>query len=296
MRLVVRPGFAPFVLACLVFGAAAPLSSQDRPLPDQQAFLAEVRKRLQPDEMRQSGYVYKETRRELKLDASGKTTKEEVSVFESYPALPNEFRWKRLIVKDGVPVSQAELDKQDRERQKKVMAYVKKREQNPAKAAAEQAKKGADERREVEQGINDALLVYDFKMLGRETLGGHDTIVFSFTPKKNARPRTRDGRIMQKFAGKAWVSESEYELVRLEAEAQETVSFGLGLLARVHKGSKASFERRKVNGEEWLPASATYQGSARVALVRVLRLGGISEYSEYRKFGVATETTVKPPT
>ena len=83
--------------------------------------------------------------------------------------------------------------------------------------------------------------------------------------------------------------------MRLEAEAQETVSFGLGLLARVHKGSKASFERRKVNGEEWLPASATYQGSARVALVKVLRLGGISEYSDYRKFGVATETTVKTP-
>jgi hypothetical protein len=100
---------------------------------------------------------------------------------------------------------------------------------------------------------------------------------------------------MQKFAGKAWVSESEYELVRLEAEAQETVSFGLGLFARVHKGSKASFERRKVNGEEWLPASASYQGSARVMLLKMMRVGGTSEYSDYRKFGVATETTVKTP-
>ena len=210
MRLVVRPGLASWVLVGLMWGIAAPLSSQERALPDQQAFMAEARKRLQPDEMRQSGYVYKETRHELKLDSSGKTTKEEVSIFESYPALPNEFRWKRLIQKNGVPVSQAELDKQDRERQKKVMAYVKKREENPAKAAAEQAKKAADERREVDQGIDDALIVYDFKMLGRETLAGHDTIVFSFTPKKNAKPRTRDGKIMQKFAGKAWVSESEY--------------------------------------------------------------------------------------
>ena len=63
---------------------------------------------------------------------------------------------------------------------------------------------------------------------------------------------------MRHFAGKAWVSESEYEVVRLEAEAIETASFGLGLLARVHKGSKAAFERRKVNGEQWLPARATY--------------------------------------
>jgi hypothetical protein len=133
-------------------------------------------------------------------------------------------------------------------------------------------------------------------MLGRESIGGHDTIAFSFTPKKTpGRPRTREGRIMQKFAGKAWVSESEYELVRLEAEAQETVSFGLGLFARVHKGSKAAFERRKVGGEEWLPASATYTASARVALVKMMRVGGTSEFSDYRKFTVGTETAVKTP-
>jgi len=296
MRPVVRRGFALPLFLCVLVVLAEPAAGQERPLPDQQSFMAEARKRLQPDEMRQSGFVYKETRRELKLDASGKTTREEVSIFESYPALPNEFRWQRLIQKNGVPVSQAELDKQDRERQKKVMAWVRKREQNPARAAADQAKKGAEERREVEQAINDALLVYDFKMLGRESVGGHDAIVFSFTPKKHARPRTREGKIMQKFAGKSWVSESEYELVRLEAEALQTVSFGLGLFARVHKGSKAAFERRKVDGEEWLPASATYTASARVMMLKVLRVGGISEFSDYRKFAVATETAVKPPT
>lgn len=257
--------------------------------------MAEARKRLQPDEMRQSGYVYLETRRELKLDATGKTTREEVSVFESYPALPNERRWLRLIRKNGAPVPESELAKQDRERQKKVMEYVRDRERNPVKAASEDAKKAAAERRELEQSIDEALRVYDFKMLGRERIGGHDTIVLGFTPKPVSRPQTRDGKIMRHFAGKAWVSESEYELVRLEAEALDTVNFGLGLFARVHKGSKASFERRKVNGEEWLPASVSYQGSARVALFKVLRVGGTSEYSDYRKFGVATETTVKPP-
>ena len=101
--------------------------------------------------------------------------------------------------------------------------------------------------------------------------------------------------MMRHFAGKAWVSESEYELVRLEAEAIETASFGLGLLARVHKGSKAAFERRKVNGEQWLPARATYTGSARVMLVKVMRLGGTLEFSDYRKFSVKTDTKIGKP-
>ena len=101
--------------------------------------------------------------------------------------------------------------------------------------------------------------------------------------------------IMRNFAGRAWVSESEYELVRLDLEAIDTVSFGLGLLARVHKGSHASFQRRKVNDEAWLPAMANYSASARVALVAVMRRGGTSEFSNYKKFDVETSATYKPP-
>jgi hypothetical protein len=66
------------------------------------------------------------------------------------------------------------------------------------------------------------------------------------------------------------------------------------LLARVHKGSRAAFERR-VNGEEWLPARASYTATARVMLLKMLRIGGTSEFSNYRKFTVETETRIGKP-
>ncbi|HTM31172.1 MAG TPA: hypothetical protein VL263_07695 [Vicinamibacterales bacterium] len=280
------------LLLCLVTSTAA----QDRPLPDFNTFMAETRKRLQADDVRQSDYVYLETRHEQKLDETGKTTKETLNVFESYPALPGEFRWQRQTVKDGRPVPPDELAKADRDRQKKVMDYAKRLEREPEKVRAEEQKKRDEERRDTDRAVDDALRVYEIKMLGREIVNGYETIAFSFTPRKNAKPQTREGKIMRHFAGKAWVSESEYEVVRLEAEAIETATFGLGLLARVHKGSKAAFERRKVNGEQWLPARATYTASARVMLVRVLRIGGTSEFSDYRKFSVQTDTKIgKPP-
>ena len=282
-------------LVCLVACLAVPATAQDRPLPDFQTFIREARKRLQPDEARQSGYMYVETRREQKLDASGLATRETVNVFESYPGLPGEARWERLIAKDGVPVTSSELARQDRERQEKVMEYVRKRDRDPDKVRAQEARKRADEQRELDEAVDDALRIYEMRMLGRENVRGHDTIVISFTPRPNAVARTRYGKILRHFAGKAWVSEREYELVRLEGEALDTVSFGLGLLARVHKGSRAMFERRKVNGEEWLPASATYTASARVFLVRRMRVGGVSEFADYRKFTVATETHVAQP-
>ncbi len=284
-----------FICGCLVAVLVVSVGAQDRPLPDYATFMAETRKRLEADDVRQSEYVYVETRREQKLDASGMSTKETLDVFESYPSLPNEARWRRQTVKDGKPVPPDELAQVDRERQKKVLEYAKKLERNPEKVREAEKKKHDEERRDSDRAVDDALRVYDIKMLGREVVNGYATIALSFTPRKDARPQTSEGKIMRHFAGKVWVSESEYEVVRLEAEAIETASFGLGLLARVHKGSKATFERRKVNGEQWLPARATYSASARVLLLKVMRIGGTLEFSDYRKFSVETETKIGKP-
>jgi hypothetical protein len=83
--------------------------------------------------------------------------------------------------------------------------------------------------------------------------------------------------------------------VKLEADAIGTLSFGLGVLARLHKGARLSFLRRKINGEVWLPAVANYSGSARVSLLFTLRRGGSSEYSGYRKYSVDTTSTPAAP-
>ena len=64
--------------------------AQERPLPDQERFLGDVRKGLQTDSSLQSSYIYVETRREQKLDARGRVKQESVKVYESYPGLPGE--------------------------------------------------------------------------------------------------------------------------------------------------------------------------------------------------------------
>lgn len=287
------PAARLIVLASSLLLAASwgPLVAGDRPLPEAGPFLEEVKKRLQTDERLQSGYVYVETRRRLKLDRRGRATKETVEVVESYPGLPGEERWERLVSEDGRPVPAADLEKRDRERRKKAQAYVRRLEEEPAKVRREHLRAREEYAREMTRLVDDLFLVYDVRMTGREAIEGHDAIVFELTPRPSAKPRTRDGKFMKKFTARAWVSESEYELVRVDVEAVDTVSVGLGLLARVHKGTRASFTRRKVNGEVWLPASASYTASARIGLVKVMRVGGTSEFSDYRKFTVGTSTT-----
>ena len=282
---------AAAALLCLV----TPVTAAQRPLPDQQQFLDEVRKRLDTNDQRQSGYMYVDTRRERKLDKAGRTTNESVKVLESYPGLPGEQRWERVLSVDGRAVSAAELEKGDRERRKHVEDYARKAAKDPAAEREKQVRDRAREQRERTESIDDALRIFDIRMLGRETIDGHDTIVFSLTPRPGVKPRTRAGGIMRNVSGRAWMSESEYELVRLDVQAIDTVSFGLGLLARLHKGSQASFQRRKVNGEAWLPATASYTISARLGLVAVFRRAATFEYSNYKKFGVDSSYRVTPP-
>ena len=277
-------------LALLVLATPA---AQDRPLPDQDAFAAQVKRHLATDEERQSGYTFLEKRTEQKLDASGRSKNQSVKVFEIYPGLPGEERYQRLIEEDGRAVPAADLAKRDRSRQKAVEDYARKLSiaSERTKATREQDKA----RREYSAAVDDIFNIYDIRMLRRESLDGHDTIVATLTPIPGAKPLTDDGKIMRHFKARAWISEADYELVRVEIEAIDDLSFGLGLLARVHKGTVATYQRRRVNEEVWLPAEVTWTASARVMLFKQLRLRGLAEFSNYRKFTVDTSTTYASP-
>jgi hypothetical protein len=281
------------VLLALTLVLVAVPHAQERPLPDYATFAEQVRKHLATDEERQSGYTFLERRVEQKVNGAGRVTDQSSKVFEVYPGLGGEDRYRRLIEEDGKPIPAVRLAQQDRERQKTAEAYARSLQRPADRQKDERANQKA--RREYDDAIDDIFRVYDIAMVRREAIGGHDTIFATLTPKPGAKARTDSGRIMQKFRAKAWISESDYELVRAEIEAIDTLSFGMGLLARVHKGTVATYQRRKVNNEVWLPEQVTWTASGRLFLLRRLRLRGISEFSNYRKFTVETSTTVAPP-
>jgi hypothetical protein len=273
------------LLALTMAGAAA----QERPLPDFDAFAARVKNRLATDEERQSGYMFVERRTEERLDASGRPQVDSVKVFEVYPGLPGEDRYRRLIEEDGKPVPPDTLARQDRERRQKVEAYARKSSSDAERQ--QNAQRFERQRQRYRAAVDDLFRLYTMHLVGRESVEGHDTIVGTLTPKAGVKPLTDDGAMMVHFKARAWISESDAELVRVNIEAIDDLSFGWGLLARVHKGAVVTYQRRKVDDETWLPAKVTWTGSARVLLMKQLRRQGMSEFSGYRKFGVDTSTT-----
>ena len=282
----------PATFALLVAFLAAP-RAQERPLPDFDSFAAQVKKHLATDEERQSGYMFMERLTEQRLDGSGKVQHESVKVFEVYPGLPGEDRYRRLMEEDGKPVPAGKLADRDRDRRKEVESYAKRMASTSGRQKETQELE--KDRRHYSDAIDDLFRIYDIQMVRREPIDGHDTIFATLTPKPNVQPKTKDGGIMRHFKARAWISESDYELVRVEIEAIDTLSLGLGLLARVDKGTTATYERRKVNDEAWLPARVTWTAGARVFLLKRLRLRGTADFSGYRKFTVDTSTTYSTP-
>jgi hypothetical protein len=281
------------VLFVLNSGFAAQDSTQN--LPELNSFLKNVRAHLQSDRLLQSQYAYKLKETEIQLDKKGDTKKTEVNEYEVYPSLEEGFTYLRHMSKNGKPLSPEEIEKQDRKHDKKLNERAQEMEREGADERARRLAKEAEEKRK-EDAITDELFqLYDISITGRDFIEGTSTIQLQFKPRKDYEPKSREAKILAKISGRAWFCEEDYELTRVEVELVEDLKFGLGVFARLNKGAKGVFLRRRINGEIWLPAETSFSGSARLMLLKGMRIKTISEFSDYKKFTVGTSVKYSTP-
>ena len=144
------------------------------------------------------------------------------------------------IAANGRPRPAAELEKVDRDRQRQAEALARRLTEEPAKERARQERHPAEQRREFEAIVDDIFIVFDIDMRGVRP--SRDTTDRALAHAAS-EGETADGR------GKADAEvlhprldeRADHELVRLDAEAIDTLSMGFGVLARLHKGSQLSF-------------------------------------------------------
>jgi hypothetical protein len=274
--------------------AAVALSADDTSvsLPDTRAFLEEVRQNLQSDGLLLDQYTFTETFTQSRLDAKGSVKKAKTEIYEVYPSVELGKTYRRLIVRNGTLLAQEELADQDRKHEAKVEKKERRR------AAEDQAahSRRQEERRRKERAVIDELFRMDeIAVAGRESVDGRPTIVVEFAPRPGFRPATQGGKVIQKLAGRAWVDEEDRQLVRLEAKLLDSLGVGPGGVTRLQKGATAFFQRRKVNGEIWLPTEARFTGAAKALLLFGARLDVHSTYGDYKKFTVGTEEEITSP-
>lgn len=231
-----------------------PVQGQARPLPSSTEFYPAVIANLAKSDREQYRYAYRERRTEVHTNPFGRIGTGGLALYDVTPGKELGIYQRRLIERDGKPVTDEKpeiLDRRDRGKS------------NPS--------------------IDDVINTLDFTIRARELLSGRDTIIIDFAPKKESNPKTRQGRIAKAFKGSAWVDEDTHEVMRVEATSIDTISYGLGFVARLGAGTKATLSRERIDSSVWLPTSIRLTGDGRALLFRKLNIDYVIEWFNYRR-------------
>lgn len=246
--------FAIRLLAAALLTQAA-TGRAPRPLPDAETFLASVRANLAMSQEDQNRFAYRERRTELELNPFGRLGTGETRVIAVTPIEGGKAVTRQLIERDGKPVTDSP----------------------PSRREVRKSERG-------KTVVDDVAEMLEIKIDRRASLNDRDAIVVTFKPKRDAKPRTREGRLARSFAGEIWIDEQMREIVRIDAMAIDDLSFGYGVLGRVNKGATVTVRRERVDGNLWLPTSIRFNGDGRALLyLRKLTINFAIEWFDYRR-------------
>ncbi len=211
------------------------------------------------------------------LDKHGQVKSTEIKTFDINFYYGEEYF--RLVQIDDKPLTDKEQKKEDEKLEKFLV-----RLRNESDAEREQRLE--KERKEREEGrafLRDVVNAYDFRLLGEEIVDGAESYVIEATPRPDFRPTQKHADILKKLKGKLWIEKKDFNWVKVEAEATDTISYGMFLL-RIHPGSRFALEKTLVNNEVWLLHRLQIDGGARIALFRNENIEQEDVTSNFRKF------------
>ncbi|HEX4603554.1 MAG TPA: hypothetical protein VH724_06130, partial [Candidatus Angelobacter sp.] len=195
--------------------------------------------------------------------------------------------YSRLVQIDDKPLSEKDQKKED----EKLEKFLAKRRGEDDHDRQKRLDKDKKEREESRAFVRDVVNAYDFRMVGDDKVSGEDTWVIEATPRKDFKPTQPHADILKKIKGRMWIEKKDYNWVKVEAEAIDTISFGL-FLFRIHPGSRFVLDNAHINGEFWAFHRLYINGSARIALFKNEIAEQEDVFSNFKKF--SSTVTILP--
>jgi DNA mismatch repair ATPase MutL len=245
--------------------------------PDPHEIIQRAVSRDDSNEKAARNYTFLERMETRFLDSHGKVTKTtsrtyDVTMLEGSP-------YRRLVEKNDQPLPPDEENKEQQKLDRSIQERLKESQEQRQKRLSNWQKDRDRDRRFIQE-IPDA---YTFALQGEESIDGHSVFVISATPRPEFRAKDQRSKILGKFKGKFWIAQSDYQLVKVEAEVVDNVNIGWFLI-RLAKGGTISLEQTRVNDEVWLIRRISMKASAKLGLVKQLRIEQDIAYRNYRKF------------
>ena len=273
------------------------------PLPDIDALLLDVKANEEKIDELLEKYTFTQKQTDRETDATGQLREKKSETFELTFYKGN--RIKRLIEKNGKPLSAGELESENKRIEKRVRELEKKETEKEKKAdkqreLAQDTAGPPDDERGQRPSIADVLRASKLTNPRRERFRGRDVIVFDFEPLPGYKPQKRVEKFFGKTAGAIWVDTNDRQVARVEARLVEAYKVAGGMLASLKEGATFVLEQDRVNNEIWLPTRADINLSVKVLMVKGFTANSVVEYGNYQRFNVESEKeklkdpTVKP--
>ncbi len=266
----------------LILPFAARAAADSAPLPKAEDVVRKVIERAKNPEVRRARarFIYAQRSVIEKLDEKGQVREREE---REYDLAPLEGRsYPSLVKKNGKPLAGEDL-KDEQERRRRFL----------------ERRTGRSLGRSDEDRVPlDAELFerYRGQVVGREMVGNRMALVLEFFPRSRDLPvRRRQDYVLNKLAGKVWVDEQDYEIVKVEAQLMERARIFWGLVASIEKAN-IDFEQTHVVEGVYLPLRLNFYIDGR-KLFSSLREKIHAEWSGFQpapEAGTPAKTATKP--
>jgi len=211
------------------------------------------------------------------LDKHGQVKSTEIKTFDINFYFGEEYA--RLIQENDKPLSEDAQKKEDEKLEKFLKKY---HDESPE----DREKRLAKEKKEREEGrafLRDVVSAYDFRLVGEEPVDGVESYIIDATPRPDFKPTQPHAGMLKKIKGRIWIEKNNYNWVKVEAQALDTISFGF-FLFRIHPGSHFVLEKTLLKNEVWLLKRLDIDGGARIALFKNENIRQEDVFSNYKKF------------
>jgi hypothetical protein len=242
----------------------------------QQLFRVVADKDMENDK-RLRDYTYIERDEEHKLDGKGAVKSTEAKTYEVMELYGEQVQ--RLIEKDDKPLAEKEAAKEE----EKIQKIIDKRKNESEGDRKKREQKEEKDREDERKFVHDVADAYNFKLVGKELVGGREAWVIDGEPRPGFVPHMKQSSFLPKFHGRVWIDKSDLQMAKMDVECLDTISWGL-FLARFHKGSRFMLEQTRVNDEVWLPKHVAMKIDVRLALLKNFNVDVDQTYRDYKKF------------
>jgi hypothetical protein len=258
-------GLCGALLSCFASWATPQVANS---FPDTDPLMQRVVQNQKEVESLVNAYTFTDTQTVYTLDEKGQVRSQHTDTYYITPTPYESFVIH--VARDGKPVSEADLKKQQDEIERKLQEYEKKAEK-PGGVHPKKLRLFAD-----------IVAKSRFTPLRWDQVSGKRVVVYHFEPKAPPRGKGDLGtKIAEDLKGNMWVAPDDAEILRVEFANVSPLTFGYGFLGNA-KSFEGYVEQRKVHDEMWLPTHQEFVAEGR-QLVLGFRIRQVDEFSEYLK-------------